>query len=126
MGTRGYKIIRFRGRYYCFYNHFDSYPANYGEELVDWIPDDPEEYQKWLAEQRAIASKWDSALENFLHVKRPNAEETNDQELDDQHSGTASEVSEGAPLNWFHGVCRYDTDLPLPSYKPIFNDLMIE
>lgn len=126
MGTRGYKLIRFRGRYYCFYNHYDSYPDCYGAGLVSEIPSDPEEYQKWLAKQRAKASEWDSALENFLHVKRLNAEETEDQELDDQHSGAASEASEGALLHWSYNVGGDVEELPLPSYKPIFNDLMIE
>ncbi len=126
MDTRGYTIIRFRGRHYCFYHPSDSYPDGCGSDLVRWIPCDPEAYQKWLAEQRATASKWDSALEDFLHVKRPNAEETNGQELDDHHLKTASEVSEGAPLYWFENVCDYSDDLPLPSYKPIFNDLFIE
>ena len=126
MGTRGYKIIRFRGRYYCFYNHFDSYPDFFGASLVSEIPSDPEEYQKWLAKQRAKASEWDSALENFLHVKRPNAKETIDQDHDDQHSETASEVSEGALLYWFYGVCSDVDRLPLPSYQPIFNDSFIE
>lgn len=126
MGTRGYKIIRFRGRYYCFYNHFDSYPDCYGAGLVSEIPSDPEEYQKWLAKQRAKASEWDSALENFLHVKRLNAQERKDQDLNDQQSDTASEASEGALLHWSYNVGGEVEELPLPSYKPIFNDLFIE
>jgi len=44
MGTRGYVALRFRGRYYIFYNHFDSYPENLGEKLIGTIPTDPEEY----------------------------------------------------------------------------------
>ena len=126
MGTRGYKLIRFRGRYYRFYNHYDSYPDCYGAGLVSEIPSDAEEYQRWLAKQRAKASEWDSALENFLHVKRLNTEETKDQDLDDQHSDAASEASEGALLHWSCDVGGVVDELPLPSYKPIFNDLMIE
>ena len=126
MGTRGYKIIRFRGRYYRFYNHLDSYPDGYGTSLVNEIPNDPEEYQKWLAQQRAKASKWDFALENFLHVKRLNAEESNDQELDDQHYEIPSEVSEGERIHWSYNVGGNVDELPLPSYRPIFNDLFIE
>ena len=126
MGTGGYRIIRFRGRYYCFYNHSDSYPDFYGAGLVSEIPSDPEKYQKWLAKQRAKASEWDSALENFLHVKRLNAEEIKDQESDDGHSGAASAPSEGALLHWSKVVGGDVDELPLPSYKPIFNDLWIE
>ncbi len=126
MGTRGYKITRFRGRYYCFYNHWDSNPDGYGACLVNEIPNDPEEYQKWLAQQRAKASEWDSALENFLHVKRLNAEESNDQKLDDQHSEIPSEVLEGKRIYWSYFVGGNMDKLPLPSYRPIFNDILIE
>lgn len=48
MGTRGFRIIRFRGRYYIFYNHWDSYPEGMGKSLVDQIPQDPDEYQREL------------------------------------------------------------------------------
>ncbi|CAF9940890.1 hypothetical protein IMSHALPRED_002210 [Imshaugia aleurites] len=126
MGTRGYKLIRFRGRYYRYYNHYDSYPDSFGAGLVSEIPRDPEGYQKWLAKQRAKASEWDSALENFLHVKRLNAEGTNDQEPDGQHSDAASEASKGALLHWSYDVGGDVDELPLPSYMPIFNDVLIE
>lgn len=36
--------MRFRGRYYIFYNHYDSYPEDLGEKLVNTIPTDSEEY----------------------------------------------------------------------------------
>lgn len=47
MGTRGYRIIKFRGRYWIFYNHWDSYPEGMGNSLVEGVPEDPEEFQKW-------------------------------------------------------------------------------
>lgn len=52
MGTRGFKPIRHRGRYYCFYNRFDSYPERLGKEIQNEIPTAPEAYAKWLLEQR--------------------------------------------------------------------------
>ena len=123
MGTRGYRIIRFRGRYYRFYNHFNSYPEVFGSQIVNDIPTDPKEYQKWLAKQRAKASEWASALENFLHVKRLVAKDTKGQNFDDQLSETASEVSEGALLHWTYDVGGDVQELPLPSYM---NDTFIE
>ena len=126
MGTRGYRVIRFRGRYYRFYNHRDSYPAAFGSGIVNRIPVDPKVYQQWLAKQRAEASEWASALEKFLHVKRLVAEERQDQGCDDQLSETASEVSEGALLHWCYDVGSDVKELPLPSYMPVFNDLFIE
>ena len=69
MGTRGYRIIRFRGRYWIFYNHWDSYPEGLGEWLVDSIPADPEQYQKWLQSQRDFFAKWDSLLNDILTIQ---------------------------------------------------------
>lgn len=45
MGTRGFIVCRFRGRYYITYNHWDSYPEGLGKELITDIPTDPEEFQ---------------------------------------------------------------------------------
>jgi hypothetical protein len=34
MGTRGYYVYKYKGKYYVFYNHYDSY------DLHDWILND--------------------------------------------------------------------------------------
>ena len=99
METSGYLIICFRGGYYRFYNRFGSNPDDRGSNIVNGIPIDPEEYQKWLATQRAKASAWSFALDKFLHVKRPSAKETKDEVLDDQLPGSISEVSARALLH---------------------------
>jgi len=44
MGTRGYVFIRCRGRYFVYYNHWDSYPEGLGEAIIAKIPTDPEKY----------------------------------------------------------------------------------
>ncbi len=44
MGIRGYVALQFRGRYYIFYNQFDSNAENLGEKLIKTIPIDLEEY----------------------------------------------------------------------------------
>lgn len=126
MGTRGYPIICFRGRYCRFYNHFGSNPDDYGSDIMNGIPVDPVEYQKWLVKQRAKAFEWSSALDKFLHVKRPVAKEKKDDESDDQLSGTASEVSDGALLHWTYGIGANVEEFPLPSYMPVLNDVFIE
>ena len=69
MGTRGYRIIKFRGRYWIFYNHWDSYPEGLGQWLVDSIPADPEQYQKWLQSQRDFFAKWDLLLNEILTIQ---------------------------------------------------------
>lgn len=52
-----------------FYNHWDSYPTVLGQSLVDSIPADPEEYQKWLQSQRDFFAKWDSLLQELLIIQ---------------------------------------------------------
>ena len=126
MCKRGYRIVHFRGRYYPLNDKSYGSPYDYGSDIVNEIPIDPEDYQKWLAKQRAKASEWASALEKFLHVKRPVAKETKDQEFDDQLSETASEVSEEALRHWTYGLGGDVKDLPLPSYMPVFNDRDIQ
>ena len=69
MGTRGLRIIRFRGRYWGFYNQLDSHPHGLGQWLVDSIPTDPEQYRKWLQSQRDTYAKWDSLLHQFLTIQ---------------------------------------------------------
>lgn len=69
MGTRGFRIIKFKGRYWIFYNHFDSYPDGLGKSLVEAIPTDPEAYQNWLQSQRDFFAEWESLLQNLLCIQ---------------------------------------------------------
>lgn len=45
MGTRGHFSIRCRGRYFVYYNHFDSYPEGLGDAIINLIPVDPDEFR---------------------------------------------------------------------------------
>ena len=53
MGTRGNYIFRYKGRYYVFYNHFDSYFRGLGAaivmELQCWKAEDFENAKAFLA-----------------------------------------------------------------------------
>lgn len=69
IGTRGFQIIKFKGRYWIFYNHWDSFPDGLGNSLVESIPENPEKYQKWLQSQRNFFTKWDSLLQEFLAIQ---------------------------------------------------------
>ncbi|KAL8973924.1 MAG: hypothetical protein Q9197_001835 [Variospora fuerteventurae] len=69
MGTRGYRIVRYRGRYWCFYNHWDSYLEGMGNSLVESIPTDPDEYKDWLQAMRERFAKWDHLLQNILCIQ---------------------------------------------------------
>ncbi|CAF9921505.1 MAG: hypothetical protein ALECFALPRED_001813 [Alectoria fallacina] len=118
MCTRGYSIIRYRGRYYCFYIGTDSMPDDLGTRIVNEIPEDPQAYQAWLATKRAKAAKWDKAVQDSLKVKR---DYINNGEDEDCSQG--SEISSNKFSPWqLHGP---DVDR-FPSYVPWFNDTFNE
>jgi hypothetical protein len=54
MVTRGFKVYRHKGRYYVYYNHYDSYPEGLGLELLHEIPRNvsKEEFEGWLRKTR--------------------------------------------------------------------------
>ena len=112
MGTRGYKIIRFRGRYWIFYNHWDSYPEGLGQWLVDSIPADPEQYQKWLQSQRDAFAKKDALLHQILTV---------------QHDDMRKLLSDEPHKPVFYAAFdeKLQANAP-PHYTSAFNDLYIE
>ena len=37
MGTRGLYVFKYRGIYYIFYNHYDSYPSGLGQLIISDI-----------------------------------------------------------------------------------------
>ncbi|KAF8465796.1 hypothetical protein DFH94DRAFT_352945 [Russula ochroleuca] len=49
MSTRGYKVFRYKGRYFVYYNHSDSYPSVFGLSVLHEIPRDvsKEEFEEW-------------------------------------------------------------------------------
>ena len=69
MGTRGLRVVRFRKRYYKFYQQYDSYPTGLGSEVAVNIPADAAKYQEWLATERKSAKEWEALYEAFLSVK---------------------------------------------------------
>jgi hypothetical protein len=71
MGTRGYYVYKWRGRYYVYYNHFDSYPSGLGQTLVAMIPSDPAGYRKWLEQKRAEYSAAEARLEDVIFTVSP-------------------------------------------------------
>lgn len=118
MGTRGYRVTRFRRRYYRFYNHWDSYPEGLGKDMATEVPADPTAYQEWLAQRRQEALGWHNALERFLC--RKNAEEFSVTAKDIDDLENEGETGADTPQPW--GVA---TDV-LPDFTPAFNDLYIE
>ncbi|CAD6577020.1 MAG: hypothetical protein ASARMPREDX12_008084 [Alectoria sarmentosa] len=118
MGTRGYSIIRYRGRYYCFYSGADSMPDALGKSIVNQIPEDPQAYQAWLAAERAKAAKWDKAVQDTLEVER---DCINNGEDEDCSQGSETSSNNLSPWQ------LYGPDVDrFPSYVPEFNDLFYE
>ena len=67
MGTRGYKVYRHKGRYYVYYNHFDSYPSIFGLQVLHEIPRDvsKEEFEEWVRTTREyVYAQRDSRMLN--------------------------------------------------------------
>ena len=134
MGTRGYFVYRFRGRYYVLYNHYDSYPSGMGQWLVDQIPQDPEAYQSmtsttalyccanssivWLEGQRVKFAKWDDVLEKeVLCIKDINLQAIS-------HYNSGAHRNEEFRLSALLDE-RLEQNL-IPCYKPPENDMNIE
>ena len=44
MGTRGLRIVVFRGRYFVYYIPYDAYPEGVGEQFVRKVPTTTEAY----------------------------------------------------------------------------------
>ncbi|CEN59710.1 hypothetical protein ASPCAL02154 [Aspergillus calidoustus] len=66
MGTRGLLFIRWEGRYYVYYNHYDSYPEGLGEAIVENIPITPEEYQEWLDNMRQTYTRLSDQFQEHI------------------------------------------------------------
>ena len=132
MGTRGLRIVRHRGRYYVYWNQYDSYPEGLGKEIVSEIPKSPEAFATWLADQRAKYDAENSDLEEYLTVVRTDdseapAEEHEHQEQEpEQESQSVRQVScgERAPRvgSWSSSERLYD----LPRFSTQSNDLYVE
>ena len=54
MGTRGSKVYRYKGRYYVYYNQWDSYPDYFGLEVLHEIPSNvsKEDFEEWVRKTR--------------------------------------------------------------------------
>ena len=73
MTTSGLRVVRFRKRYYSYsYQPAHSYPRGLGKDVADEIPKDAIEYQRWLADRRKYAKKWEALYKAFLSVKPGN------------------------------------------------------
>ncbi len=104
MGTRGLRIVRFRKRYYIFYNQYDSYPSGLGKQVVAEIPTDAVKYQEWLAAQRKSAEEWEALYEDYLSVRPGNEVTTNLPDFMRQHFPSLLTPLNDTWIEWIYTV----------------------
>ena len=130
MGTRGLRIVRHRGRYYVYWNQYDSYPEGLGKEIVSEIPKSPKAFETWLADQRAKYDAENADLEEYLTVVRTDdsgapAEEQEDRDPEHEYQSVRQvSCGERAPRvgSWASKERLYD----LPRFSTQSNDLYVE
>ena len=138
MGTRGYFVFRFRGRYYALYLHYDTYPKGLGKDVVQSIPADPEGYRcmksfrtrcneltdwntGWLESKRALMAKWDQVLEEqVLCISSNRLVKDGPDFITDDRWSTPEPILQRLLDE------RLPEDLPTPCYRMPQLDLYIE
>jgi hypothetical protein len=109
MGTRGYIVVKYNKRYYCRYNHSDSYPEKLGEELVEKIKND----------SRLITNNKEQYKENILSVASSNYTEISTDKPQTTHT-----------IEWVYLVDLEDMTLEIIGgyYQPIYKieNILIE
>lgn len=68
MGTRGFVVIKINNKYYAYYNHYDSYPSNLGEKIINELKEiNYSEYKEKLKKLEGSKKKQDWCnLEDIL------------------------------------------------------------
>ncbi|KAH9004095.1 hypothetical protein EDB86DRAFT_2886612, partial [Lactarius hatsudake] len=99
MATCGYKVYRWRGWYFVYYNHFDSYPRGLGLQFLATIPKDSKSFQGWLAKMR---QHFDEIIE--VHNK-------SELDEDDENDVTTMTITKEVPSNDLFIKWIYTIDL---------------
>jgi hypothetical protein len=95
MGTRGQIVYRHKGRYYVYYNHWDSYPNGLGLKLLDEIPRNvsKEEFEEWVRKIR-----------KYAYAQR-NSQELNDPADPSTYvSDKQPELDNDIPIEWIYEI----------------------
>lgn len=88
MGTPGSLIVRFRGRCWVLNYPTDGFLNGMGDSLVNSIPTDPDDYQKWLKAQRDFYAKWDNLLQTFMCITQAHLQDIGARFLEIEHHET--------------------------------------
>ena len=62
-------MVRFRGLHFHYYNRFDSYPSIFGTSIVNEIPTDSAEYDRWLQRMREMYSVLCQEAETYFCIE---------------------------------------------------------
>jgi hypothetical protein len=95
MGTNGNRVYRHKGRYYVYFNHWDSYPHGLGLEVLHKIPRNVsrEEFEEWVRNTR-----------EYVYAQR-------DSQVLNNPDDPTSYVSDEHPYNDFSIEWIYEIDL---------------
>lgn len=69
MGDCGFEAIRYRGRYFIFYQKRNAEPNELGASIIHGFPSESKKYQNWLASQREHFEEQHKDLEMILSMK---------------------------------------------------------
>lgn len=89
MGSRAFRTVRYRGRYYLLYNRFNSYPTGLEKEVQAEILTEPVAYAIWLTEERDRYEILAKKLEEYLIVRYYNVGE---EPQESSHSAARSQM----------------------------------
>ncbi|KAF2877221.1 hypothetical protein BDV95DRAFT_589833 [Massariosphaeria phaeospora] len=78
MGTRGLRVVRWRGRYHAYYSASNSFPVALGTALAQEIPSDPDAYQAWVQGMRTEYDAVETRLGRELFEISPAAMDQNE------------------------------------------------
>jgi hypothetical protein len=90
MGTRGLFAFLYKGKYYVFYNHYDSYPAGLGNDLIN-------EIKKAIVENRL--DEWKEMLTLMRIIKEGDVPTSED--IKNLEWCTDLSVDDRSTTNWY-------------------------
>ncbi|KAF7290053.1 polymerase II transcription elongation factor [Mycena chlorophos] len=111
MGTRGYKVYRYNGRYFIRYNHLDSYPSALGVSFSSQIPRTQEAYQEWLERLK-------KTLEEYL--EKMTASDGDDSEDDFEFRVSTEPPENDLFIEWIYTI-DLDHEVFLVDSNPLYS-----
>ena len=72
MGTHGFYVFKYKGIYYIYYQHYDSYPSGLGQKIVDAVKqlklNDIEKIKSLLLNIKLTEEENDGVISSFDNI----------------------------------------------------------